>query len=101
MSGEVLFTNAEKELADYVSNTNVNINIFKLMSQYWTETTYIDEANYDLITRNIANNIYSRLYLRVLKDLNEAAKIIESDVVLPSEEIARANRLHIIELLNV
>ena len=101
VSGEVLFTNAEKELADYVSNTNVNINIFKLMSQYWTETTYIDEANYDLITRNIANNIYSRLYLRVLKDLNEAAKIIESDVVLPSEEIARANRLHIIELLNV
>ena len=29
--GESLFSNAQKELADYVNNTNVNINIFKLM----------------------------------------------------------------------
>ena len=70
--GESLFSNAQKELSDYINNTNVNINIFKLMSQYWTETTYIDEANYDLITRNISTNIYFRMYLRVLKDLKEA-----------------------------
>jgi hypothetical protein len=39
VTGEALFSNAQKELADYTSNTNVNINIFKLMAQYWTETT--------------------------------------------------------------
>ena len=60
--GESLFSNAQKELSDYVNNTNVNINIFKLMSQYWTETTYIDETNYDLVTRNISTNIYLRLW---------------------------------------
>jgi hypothetical protein len=30
--GESLFTNAEKQLADYTNNTNVNTNVFKLMS---------------------------------------------------------------------
>jgi hypothetical protein len=100
--GESLFSNAQKELADYTSNTNVNVNIFKLMAQYWTETTYIDEANYDLVTRNIPDNIYLRMYLRVLKDLDEAAKIIKSDVyLLEPDQIAQHNKLQIIEILNV
>lgn len=99
--GEALFTNAQKELTDYTSNTNVNINIYKLMSQYWTETTYIDEANYDLITRNISTNVYFRMYLRVLTDLKEATGIIEATEVAAADESAKNNKLQIIELLNV
>jgi hypothetical protein len=100
--GESLFSNAQKELSDYTNNTNVNINIFKLMSQYWTETTYTDEANYDLITRNIPANIYSRLYLRVLTDLKDAARIVsETEVLYDYEEPIKQNKLQIIELLNV
>lgn len=97
--GESLFSNAQKELADYTSNTNVNINIFKLMAQYWTETTYIDEANYDLVTRNIPTSIYFRMYLRVLTDLKEAAKLIEADAKMDAKE--KQNKLQIIEVLNV
>jgi hypothetical protein len=97
--GEVLFSNAQKELADYVNNTNVNVNIFKLMAQYWTETTYIDEANYDLITRNISANIYLRTYLRILKDLDQAALLIEGTTYVNAVE--KQNKLQIIELLNV
>lgn len=100
VAGEPLFTNAQKELSDYVNNTNVNINIFKLMSQYWTETTYIDEANYDLVTRNISTNVYFRMYLRVLTDLKEASKIITETEVIAAEEGAKQNKLQIIELLN-
>ena len=99
--GEMLFSNGQKELSDFVNNTNVNINIFKLMAQYWTETTYVDETNYDLITRNISTNIYLRLYLRVLKDLNESSKIITATDVLTSQEAVKANKLAIIELVNV
>jgi hypothetical protein len=99
--GESLFTNAQKELSDYINNTNVNINIFKLIAQYWTETTYTDEANYDLITRNISANIYNRNYLRVLKDLDEAKSLIETTEVLSSEEAAKNNKLQIIEMMNV
>ena len=100
--GESLFSNAQKELADYTSNTNVNINIYKLMAQYWTETTYIDEANYGLVTRNISGNVFFRMYLRVLKDLDEASKIIvEDEYLLAPEVLAQQNRLLIIEILNV
>jgi len=97
--GEVLFSNAEKELADYLNNTNVNVNIFKLMAQYWTETTYIDEANYDLTTRNISTNIYLRAYLRVLTDLKEATKLIEGTTYV--SDVEKQNKLQIIEVLNV
>ena len=99
--GEALFSNAQKQLADYMNNTNVNTNIFKLMAQYWTETTYIDEANYDLITRNISTGIYTNLYLRVLTDLKEAKTIIEATKVSANEEAAKQNKLQIIELMNV
>ena len=51
--GETLFSNAQKALADQRASTNVNINVFKLWSQYWTETTYTDEANFDIVNRNI------------------------------------------------
>lgn len=101
VQGEPLFTNAQKELSDYTSNTNVNINIFKLMSQYWTETTYIDEANYDLVTRNIPEGIYFRLYLRVLTDLKEAKTLIEAAEVSAAEATAKKNKIQIIEMLNV
>ncbi|MDP4238016.1 MAG: SusD/RagB family nutrient-binding outer membrane lipoprotein [Bacteroidota bacterium] len=99
--GESLFSNSQKELSDYINNTNVNINIFKLVSQYWTETTYIDEVNYDLITRNISTDIYSRVYLRVLKDLKESAQVISGTDVLASQEPVKQNKLQIIELMNV
>jgi len=99
--GESLFSNAQKELSDYVNNTNVNINIFKLMSQYWTETTYVDEANYDLITRNIPANIYLRLYMRVLTDLKESARLINATDVVASQQAAKKNKLQIIEMLDV
>jgi len=99
--GESLFSNAEKELSDYISNTNVNINIYKLMAQYWTETTYIDEANYDLVTRNISTGVYFRMYLRVLKDLKESSTIINATTVAAAEEPVKKNKLAEIEMLNV
>ncbi|MDD2799443.1 MAG: SusD/RagB family nutrient-binding outer membrane lipoprotein [Bacteroidales bacterium] len=97
--GEALFSNAQKELADYTSNTSVNINVFKLMAQYWTETTYIDEANYDLVTRNISSTIYFRMYLRILKDLDESSMLIQADAKMNAKE--KKNKLAINELMNV
>ncbi len=101
VTGEALFSNAEKSLSDQVNSTNVNRNIFKLMSQYWTETQYIDEANYDLINRNIPQNIWRYFYRRTLTDLKEASSIISETEVLASQEIEKQNKLYIIEILNV
>lgn len=75
---ETLFANATKNLSNQMTSTNVNVNIFRLFSQAWTETTYTDEANYDLITRSIPANHWRILYRDVLKDLDETRMILSS-----------------------
>ncbi|WP_136668910.1 SusD/RagB family nutrient-binding outer membrane lipoprotein [Flavobacterium sp. H122] len=72
VTSDALFTSATKTLFDQNESTSVNSNIFRLLSQYWTETTYIDEANYDLVTRNIPQNYWSNIYRNVLFDLKDA-----------------------------
>lgn len=99
--GEMLFTNAQKALADQVAETNVNYNNFKLWSQYWTETTYTDEANYDLINRNIPNTVFRVLYRDVLRDLKEAKTLIAAAEVTSIEEEAKNNKLQMITILEV
>ncbi len=79
VSAESLFTSATKSLFDQMESTNVNTNVFRLFAQYWTETTYIDESNYDLTTRNIPANHFSELYRDVLYDLKDAKSLTESD----------------------
>lgn len=99
-SGNAVFTNGQKELADQVNQTNVNQNIYKLVAQYWTETTYIDESNYDLVTRGIPEQIYRFMIREALRDLDEAAKLIPEETG-PTEVPTIQNRLAIIELLKV
>jgi hypothetical protein len=99
--GEMLFTNAQKALADQVAETSVNLNNFKLWAQFWTETTYTDEANYDLINRNIPNSVFRVLYRDVLRDLREAKALISATAVTAIEEDAKTNKLQMIEVLEV
>lgn len=78
--GEVLsatlFSNAQNNLVEAMTTPNVNENIFRLLAQQWTETTYTDESNYDLATRNIPQNFWNLLYRDVLRDLQEARKLL-------------------------
>ncbi|MNQ34259.1 Susd and RagB outer membrane lipoprotein [compost metagenome] len=79
VSSEALFTSATKSLFNQMESTNVNTNVFRLFSQYWTETTYIDESNYDLNTRKIADNHWSEMYRDVLYDLQNAKSLATTD----------------------
>ena len=101
--GESLFTGAQKALFDQMINTNVNTNIFRLIVQYWTECTYIDESNYDLATRSIPDNQWNILYRDVLKDFQESAKIVgETDYAMDGDNgEGKKNRLAIIEIMSV
>jgi len=102
VSGESLFTNAQKALVDQVVNSNVNNNIFRLIVQYWTETTYTDESNYDLDTRTIPDDHWDILYRDVLKDFDESAKIIEKTTYETTENPSvKKNKLAIIEIMTV
>ena len=100
VSGESLFASAQKQLADQIVTPNVNLNNLRLWTQQLQETTYTDESQYDQVTRSIPDNHWRELYRDVLKDLDEAAKVIsETDNDLTND--LKANKLAIIEVLNV
>ena len=81
-----LFNAATKSLYDQMTSTNVNTNIFRMLGQHWTETTYVDEANYDFNTRNIPQNHWSEMYRDVLLDLTTASENVDADATLTQSE---------------
>ena len=100
VSGESLFAGAQKRLADQMTTPNVNLNNNRLWAQHWNETTYQDESNYDQVTRSIPDGHWRVMYRDVLKNLDEASKVItatENDLT----NAQKANKLAIIEILSV
>lgn len=92
---DVLVSNATKSLVDQMVSTNVNRNIFKMIAQYWTETTYTDEANYNLIERDVNGALWTILYRNVLKDLKEAKRILveRPEGGISPEQLANQNAM--------
>jgi len=96
-----LFANAQKNLADVITSSNVNLNIFRLISQYWTQTTYTDESRYDLSTRNIPNAFWNGLYRDVLRDLQEAKTVLNAQTGSTLDTAQRTNQLAMVEIMEV
>jgi hypothetical protein len=100
--GETLFTNGQKKLFDQMVSSNVNFNIFRLVDQYWTEVTYVDESNYDLITRTIPDWHWRHLYEDVLKNFSDGKAFIQSAQILTSDDsIIKQNKIAIIDIMEV
>lgn len=99
VSPEFLFTSATVSLFDQMINLNVNTNIFRLLAQYLTPTTYTDEANYNLNNRNIPDNHWSELFRDVLFDLKDAKRYLNDDETISSSD--RDIKLGQIEVLEV
>ena len=93
-----LFTNAQHNLINQLSTPNVNSGIFELIDQYWTETTYTDESNYDLNTRQIPQGVWNTLYRDVLKNLQQAKVVIPTDV---SDATVQKNDIAITDIMQV
>lgn len=100
-----LFTNAQRVLTNTLTSSNVNRNIFRLVVQYWQETTYTDESNYDITTRQIPDNMWNALYRDVLKNFQAAKDLIPTDVIDPVTQKAdvttQKNQLAIIDIMQV
>lgn len=86
-----LFNAATKSLYDQMTSTNVNTNIFRMLGQHWTETTYVDEANYDFNTRSIPDSHWSEMYRDVLLDFKTAKQVVNDDANLTEAEKTSAN----------
>ncbi|PZR24141.1 MAG: SusD/RagB family nutrient-binding outer membrane lipoprotein [Citrobacter freundii] len=93
-----LVTNAERSLVRTLSSSNVNLNIFRLIVQHWQETTYLGESRYDLNTRNIPQGVWTALYRDVLKDLEEAKRLIPEQV---TDGDVKTNQLAVVNILQV
>jgi len=98
---ETLFSSGQKNLVDLVASSNVNLNIFRLIAQYWTETTYTDESNYDLITRNIPQNFWNTMYTGVLKNFADAAATVPLQDTKYVSAQTITNQMAMIEIMNV
>ncbi len=84
----MLFANAQKELFRFDASPNVNDNNLRLWAQHWTQTTYTDESNYELIERNVNGRTFNTLYANVLRDLNEARVFVDNDALLSDADKA-------------
>lgn len=94
-----LFSNAVKGVTDGLTSTNVGVNVFRLVVQHWTTTTYTDEPNYDFSTRNIPQGWWTRMYRDVLLDLKEAKRIIEADNTVV--DATRKNQVAMADIMQV
>ncbi len=98
--GSTLFSNAEKNLSDQDVSLNVNRNNFDLWSQYLTETTYTDESNYNIFSRNVPDNAWSVYYRAILENLKRADSLIKMEKpAFPSDVAAQKNKLAIIDIV--
>ncbi|UJF28632.1 SusD/RagB family nutrient-binding outer membrane lipoprotein [Kaistella sp. 97-N-M2] len=101
-----LVVTSERYLADYWVTPSVNLNISRFFTQQWTETQYIDETNYNFITRNQPQNHFNTMYRDVLGPLKTASQFLSSEAesaTLSTGDQAKtkANKQAIIEILSI
>ena len=93
-----LFSNGVRNLADLLATPNVNTNIFMLITQQWTEVTYVDESNYDLGTRKITDAWWRGMYKDVLVNFESSRKYLANDVPDP---LQKKNELAQLDMMEV
>jgi len=95
---ETLLIFSQKALADHLNTPNVNRNNFRLVMQYWQETIYAEESNYDFATRNVSNQVWNEYNVYVLQNLKQAKKITTERISEDNSKVSK-NRIAILELL--
>ncbi len=97
---EPLFTNGVRNAFDLMSESNVNRNVFRLYAQYWAQTTYPDESQYNMVGRQIPDRMWDIFYRDVLKDLQEARTILgNTETTNPSAETIKQNKVAVINIM--
>ena len=101
-----LVVTSERYLADFWVTPSVNLNISRFFTQQWTETQYIDETNYNFITRNQPQNHFNTMYRDVIGPLRQAGIFLsgerESQTFSSADQVkVKANKQAIIEILSI
>ena len=96
---ETLFTNALIQLVNQVNSPSVNVNISRLLVQYWQQTTYFTESRYNFQDRGIPDGYFRELYRDVLRDLKEAKDLLVVQELTGSLLVEKNNKLATIGIL--
>ena len=95
---KTLFTAGEKRLVDYFTSTSVGSAPFRVLSQEWTENSYVYEAQYNFSAYQAQSGWWNNLYELTLANLQAAKTQFYSDVSDP--EVAK-NDARIADILEV
>lgn len=82
----------------YMFTGSVNFNNYRFFVQQWAETTYTDETNYDLTTRNQPRNHFNRMYVYSLNNYETAKKNLEEEANSPAIKNNKLASLEIAEI---
>lgn len=93
-----LFTEGERLLSNTLTSASVNTNIFRLIEQQWTETTYLNETLYQLSSRQQPDAIWTALYTNTLQSFQKAKEAIAVDV---KDAATKKNETAIADILQV
>ncbi|MCQ4035577.1 SusD/RagB family nutrient-binding outer membrane lipoprotein [Kaistella montana] len=101
-----LVASSQNYLATLWVTPSVNSNISRFFTQQWTETQYVDETNYNFVTRNQPQNHYNTLMRDVLGPLKQASVFLDSEAEATTYSSAdqakiKTNKKATIELLSI
>ena len=97
---ETLMANAVRNSLALIDNMSQNTNISRMMCQYIGMTQYTDRSRYVFDVRQIPDGYWNTSYL-VLQDLKEVKKLIQDLSGSDSFNRMNANRLAIVDILEV
>ncbi len=93
---ETLFTRGMVETFNNMVTPSVGSNPFKLYGQYWSQTTYPEESQYNLATRAIPQGFWTNVYRDVLIDLKDA----KGQILVQIENTTATNTARLAQLNN-
>ena len=92
-------TGAQKQFVDLQTNADYNENVWRFIVQYWQQTIYVKESQYNLLDRQIATQVWNYYYRDVIRGLKEAKKLAVSDNLITVD--VQKNQVAIAEIMEV
>src|ERR1700761_6569008 len=71
-TGSGLFTDGELSFVNTYNTTSIAISPFRVISQVWTENTYVYEANYNFAAYNAPGGFWQNEYVTTIHNLDLA-----------------------------
>ena len=95
---KVLFSYALENLARQMADADYNQNLDRFWANYFTQTTYIQEASYDPINRDVGGSIWDNIYTEILVELQDAKSGVRASGEI---EAVKNNQLALIKIIEV